>query len=59
MKNVELVVSGDVLHIKINLKAPTAESKSGKSLVIGTTEGNVSVPGHPEIKLGINCYKSK
>lgn len=59
MRNVETSVSGDTLIIKINLKAEAKPSASGKSLVIGSTEGNVSVPGHPEIKLGVNCYKGK
>lgn len=59
MKNVDLSVSGDTLVIKINLKAPGSPSASGKSLVLGSTEGNVSIPGHPEIKLGVNCYTAK
>lgn len=59
MKNVDLSVSGDTLVIKVNLKAPTTTSASGKSEVIASTEGNVSIPGHPEIKLGLNCYKAK
>lgn len=59
MKNVDLSVSGDTLHIKINLKAQTTPSSSGKSEVIASTEGNISVPGFPEVKLGLNCYKAK
>lgn len=59
MRNVETSVTGDTLVIKINLKAQPKESASGKSLVIGSTEGNVMVPGFPEIKLGVNCYKGK
>jgi hypothetical protein len=58
MRNVETLVSGSVLTIKINLDAPGEPSTSGKSLVLGTTEGNVSVPGFPEIKLGVNCYRA-
>lgn len=56
MKNVETSVSGDTLIVRINLKAPRTASQSGKSDVIASTEGNVSVPGFPEIKLGLNCY---
>ncbi len=59
MKNVDFSVSGDTLVIKVNLKAPRTASASGKSEVIASTEGNVSIPGHPEIKLGLNCYTPK
>jgi flagellar basal body L-ring protein FlgH len=59
MRNVETSVTGDILTIKINLKATPKASASGKSNVIGSTEGNVSVPGFPEVKLGVNCYTGK
>lgn len=59
MKNVDLSVSGDTLVIKVSLKAPRTASASGKSEVIASTEGNVSIPGFPDIKLGLNCYTPK
>lgn len=56
MKNVKCSVKGDTLTITIDLKAPRWPSSTGKSHNIGSTEGNVSVDGYPDIKLGVNCY---
>jgi hypothetical protein len=52
-------VSDNVLTVTIDLSKDQGPSKSGKSIVIGTTEGNVDVTGHNlpyVIKLGVNCY---
>lgn len=59
MKNIEMTVTGDKLVITIDLKKDFGVSASGKSIVIATTAGNVSVPGHESIKLGINAYRAK
>ena len=59
MRNVDMKVSGEILTITIDLAAQTTVSSSGKSLVIGTTEGNVSVPDRPDIKVGLNVYTKK
>ena len=56
-KNVDLKVDGDILTIKVDLSKEQGRSKSGKSIVIATTEGNISVPGRPDIKMGLNIYK--
>ena len=58
MKNITQKVNGDILTITVDLSKKFGTSKSGKSIVIASTEGNVSVEGHPEIKAGINVYKS-
>lgn len=57
MKNVEMSVEGDILTIKVDLSKEFGRSSSGKSIIIASTEGNVSVPGEEEIKLGLNVYK--
>lgn len=59
MKNIETVVSGDTLVIKINLKAPKETSASGKSEILASTKGNMDVPGVPGLKLGVNAYFPK
>jgi formylmethanofuran dehydrogenase subunit C len=59
MKNLDMSMNGNTLTIKINIKEEFGESKSGKSVVIATSGGNIPVPGNPDIKLGLNCYKSK
>jgi len=55
MKNVETKVVKDVLTITINLKKDFGPSKSGKTIIIGSTEGNQTVA--PGIVLGLNVYK--
>src|SRR5271155_155730 len=58
MKNVTTSVKGSILTIQIDLSKPGSPSASGKSLVLGSTEGNVSVPGFEDVKLGVNCYRA-
>jgi len=57
MENVTLKVEGSKLVITVDLAKQAGASKSGKSIVIGTSGGNVDVPGHPGVKLGLNVYK--
>lgn len=59
MKNVTMAVDGDVLTIKVDLKARLGESSSGKTTIVATTEGNTDVPGHAPIKIGLNVYLPK
>ncbi len=56
MKNVEMSVSGDILTIKVDISKTFGKSSSGKSTIIASTEGNVSIPGRDEIKIGLNVY---
>ena len=56
MQNVQMVTKGQKLIVEIDLSKRLGPSKSGKTTVIATTGGNVDVPEHPEIKIGINCY---
>ena len=50
-------VSGNKLVIEIDLSQSFGLSKSGKSETIASTDGNVSVPGREEVKIGLNIYK--
>jgi hypothetical protein len=59
MKNLDMNVEGDVLTIKCDLKQDFGPSKSGKTVIIATSEGNISIPGHDQVKLGLNLYRSK
>ncbi|NVO66829.1 hypothetical protein [Methanofollis tationis] len=59
MKNVDMKVEGDRLVITVDLSQEFGASKSGKSITIASTDGNVSVPGHEEIKIGVNVYRKK
>lgn len=57
MKNVNLNVTPDgILTIQVNLKERHGRSASGKTEIVATSEGNQSLPGFPEIKLGLNLY---
>ena len=56
MKNVQMSVEGDSLIIKIDLTKDFGESKSGKTIIVASTEGNVTVPGRKE-KIGLNIYR--
>jgi hypothetical protein len=57
MQNIEMTVKGDELVIKIDLTKDYGRSKSGKSTIIATTAGNISIPDHPDIHLGLNLYR--
>ena len=57
MKNVEMVVKGNVLNIKIDLNKVQGLSKSGKTEVVASTLGNIPIPGFETHRIGINCYK--
>ncbi|HLC14712.1 MAG TPA: hypothetical protein VJL89_00595 [Thermodesulfovibrionia bacterium] len=59
MKNVDMTVEGNTLIIKVDLTKEFGLSSSGKSLIIASTEGNMSVPDNAEVKIGLNIYKKK
>ena len=56
MKNIEMSVDGDILTIKVDVSKTFGKSSSGKSTIIASTEGNVSIPGRDEVKIGLNVY---
>lgn len=57
MKNIEMKVEKQILTIQIDLSKEFGPSSSGKTIIIATTEGNISVPNNEEIKIGVNVYK--
>jgi hypothetical protein len=59
MKNVEMAVEGNILTIKVDLTEEFGPSSSGKTIIIASTEGNVSVPGDEDKKVGLNVYRKK
>lgn len=54
--NIKTKVEKNKLTIEIDLSAKGVLSKSRKSLVIATTEGNQKVDG-ADVVLGLNCYR--
>jgi len=59
MKNVEMTVAGRVLVINVDLTKEFVPSSSGKTILIASTEGNVSAPGSEDVKVGQNLYRKK
>jgi len=58
MKNVEMSVEGSVLTIKVDLAKEFGPSSTGKTIIIASTEGNVTIPNRQE-KVGLNVYRKK
>jgi hypothetical protein len=58
MKNAEMQVDGDTLTITVDLSKELGPSKSGKTTIVATSEGNKSIPGREE-KIGLNIYKQE
>jgi len=59
MKNVQMSVKDNTLTITVDLSKEYGPSSTGKSIIIASTEGNVSVPGSEGIKIGLNVYRSR
>ena len=56
-QNVELQVKDGKLIITVDLAKTFGSSGSGKSVIIASTGGNVSVPGQEAVKVGLNVYR--
>ena len=54
-KNVTTNVDGDTLTITVNLSKSFGRSKSGKSTIIATSEGNQKL--NDDTYIGLNIYK--
>jgi hypothetical protein len=55
MKNVDFKVEKNKLTITVDLTKRFGASKSGKTIVIASTEGNQKI-GHGETMIGLNVY---
>jgi hypothetical protein len=58
MKNVEMSVEGTMLTIRVDLSKEFGPSSTGKTIIIASTEGNVTIPNRQE-KVGLNVYRKK
>ena len=52
-------LEGDIITIKVDVSKEFGPSASGKTIIIATTEGNVSISGSEEKKIGLNIYMKK
>ena len=57
MKNCEMKLNGNILTITVDISKEFGKSASGKSIIIASTEGNVSISENEEIKIGLNIYR--
>jgi hypothetical protein len=58
MQNVEMKVEKKNLVITVDLTKEFGRSKSGKTITIASTKGNVKVDGpNGEVSVGLNVYK--
>ncbi|ODA40893.1 hypothetical protein [Desulfosporosinus sp. BG] len=57
MKNCEMKLAGNILTITVDISKEFGKSASGKSIIISSTEGNVSIPDKEDIKIGLNIYR--
>ena len=58
MKNIEMSIEGSVLTIRVDLSKEFGPSSKGKTIIIASTEGNVTIPNRQE-KVGLNVYRKK
>ena len=56
MKNINYKIEKDTLFIQVDLSKTIGVSKSGKTILVASSQGNVPL-GRDDISLGINCYK--
>jgi hypothetical protein len=54
-----MTVEGEILTIKIDLSKNFGSSKSGKTIIVASTDGNVTLPGRVEERMELNVYRYK
>ena len=54
MKNVEITVEGSIMTIKVDISKSFGPSKSGKTMIVASTEGNQTVK---DVVVGLNVYR--
>lgn len=59
MKNIVMEYAAPILTITVDLSKDFGPSKSLKSTIIASSEGNIEVPGAPGVRLGLNIYKGR
>lgn len=58
MQNCKIDIDGNVMTITIDLSTDLGPSKSGKSNIVATTAGNVTVGTPPNsVTVGLNVYR--
>jgi len=58
MINADMKTNGNILTITVDLAKTAGPSKSGKTLIIASTQGNKTIPGTDAV-IGLNIYKPR
>lgn len=56
MKNVTMRRDGAKLILEIDLSLEMGPSKSGKTIIVASTDGNIKVP-ESDVVVGLNAYR--
>ena len=59
MTNVEIKKNGNILTLTVDLSKNSGPSKSGKSIIIASSEGNQVIDPEKKIYLGLNVYSTR
>lgn len=60
MKNIKTSIQGDIMTIEVDMSKDFGPSKSGKTIIIASTEGNITPDDAPDsVKMGLNIYKGR
>ena len=59
MKNVKYEISGSKLIIEVDLSKTFGPSSTGKTIIVASTEGFVSLDTEEPISLAVNVTKKK
>lgn len=59
MKNVSMEVDGNILTLVVDLSQEFGPSKTGRTTIVASTEGNQKPAGWPDISVGLNVYKKR
>jgi hypothetical protein len=57
MKNIETKVEKNILTITVDLSKEFGPSKSGKTIIIASSEGNQKIENGNGAIMGLNIYK--
>ena len=58
MKNVQMTVDKHTLIIRVDLSKDFGPSRTGKTIIVASTEGNQKVEGRSEV-VGLNVYRKR
>jgi hypothetical protein len=57
MKNMEMEMEGSILLIRVDMEKTFGPSKSGKTIIIASSEGNQPVLESTDKFIGLNIYQ--